>query len=274
MKKVTLFLLLCVAFSASSAVAASRSRCPDKVLEEGSAEGVYQGMEVGDYCHVTLKLDNGEEFSLLADEEDVVKIFGESMGQRAFIAYEVQQFWNEGANECMRVEVMTSGKILSASSGQKEQGKEKAFEDIHASGEAERKKDEKEQQAKAVADAKFMETNSDKAIALVKKSDAPRFPQSEGYPNIGKAFETFFSKPNWGLRAMPTATGGLFWQVVFKGVAKYGNQNAQFTIIIDVKPEAVKTQDVASLNSWSIAIEVNGRPVRDAADIWAAIFLN
>ncbi|MDR2076664.1 MAG: hypothetical protein LBP61_07015, partial [Desulfovibrio sp.] len=119
MMKRTLFLaVICALLSVSPVWAASRSTCPDKVLEEGSIEGVFQGVECGDFCHAAIELDNGEVFSLLADEEAVSKAFGSGTGQRVSAAYKVEQFWNEPANECSRLEIFASGKVLAQAGGQ------------------------------------------------------------------------------------------------------------------------------------------------------------
>jgi len=109
-----IFVLIAVLIFASPAFAASKSRCPDKVLDKGTIEGVYQGMECEDFCYVLMTLDNGETFYLLANEDYVLEAFGEATGQRVSITYNVEQFWNEFGNECTRQEVMTEGKVLAA----------------------------------------------------------------------------------------------------------------------------------------------------------------
>ena len=113
MKKLLLALLFVPLF-ASTSFAASKSTCPDKVIDKGTIEGIFQGVECGGSCWATLVLPNGEKFSLIADEDEVEKTFGKGTGQKVSVAFTVQQFWNEPGNECSRVEVMESGKVLAA----------------------------------------------------------------------------------------------------------------------------------------------------------------
>jgi hypothetical protein len=113
-----LFALLCVLLSASTAFSATRSTCPDKILETGSIEGIYRGTECGDLCHAAIELSNGEIFYLLAGEEEAAGQFGPGTGQRVSAEYKIEQFWNEYGNECSRMEVLVSGGRLNAAQGQ------------------------------------------------------------------------------------------------------------------------------------------------------------
>jgi hypothetical protein len=121
MKRYPLLILVCLFLAASPAFGSSPAFCPDKVLDEGSVEGIYRGVECGDFCHATIELATGELFSMLAGEEELEKIFGPGTGQKVSVAYRVQQFWNEySGGDCTRVEVMASGRLLAAASaGQK-----------------------------------------------------------------------------------------------------------------------------------------------------------
>jgi len=104
--------LACGLFTAPCTFAATRSTCPKKVLDTGTIEGIFLGVECGDFCHAGVKLANGEEFYLLASEEAVKKAFGAGTGQRVSIQYQLEQFWNEFAGDCDRTEVFVSGKKL------------------------------------------------------------------------------------------------------------------------------------------------------------------
>lgn len=101
------FFMICFV-SATQSHAATRSSCPEKVLDTGQVEGVYQGTECGDFCHSFIRLDNGEDFVMMCGEEMAEKFFGRS-GQRVVATFEIQQFWNEFGNECARVEVCKAG---------------------------------------------------------------------------------------------------------------------------------------------------------------------
>jgi hypothetical protein len=95
--------------------AASKSQCPDKILSSDTVEGVYIGIEDGgDDSWATIKLDNGEEFTFIASEDQIEKFFGK-IGNRVSAQYELIQFWHEGSDACQRAEILKSGKVLAQS---------------------------------------------------------------------------------------------------------------------------------------------------------------
>ena len=111
-----LLTVACVFLSVSASHAATRSSCPSKVLETGRIEGIYRGTECGDFCYADIELSNGEMFSLIADEDKIVELFGQGTGQRVSAEYRLEQFWIEEGQHCARDEVLASGKVLSATS--------------------------------------------------------------------------------------------------------------------------------------------------------------
>ncbi len=98
-----------------SALAGPQPKCPEKVLDTGTVEGLYQGVECLDFCHVFITLDNGRELDFLWGEDDANKYFGQK-GNRVSVNYELFQFWNEFGAECMSAEFITSGKIVDGTS--------------------------------------------------------------------------------------------------------------------------------------------------------------
>mgnify|MGYP001009164127 CR=1 FL=1 len=113
MKRIMFFIIVLVFCMPVLGLAASKSKCQDKVLETKTVEGIYQGNECGDFCYSSVKLDSGKDFAFLCGEDLANKLFGVSSGQRISVTYDVQQFWNEFGNECTRAEVCRSGKIIS-----------------------------------------------------------------------------------------------------------------------------------------------------------------
>ena len=113
MKKSMISLLLCGLLSWGSAAlwAENHPACPEKVLDRGTVEGVYQGTECGDMCHAEIKLDNGDIFYVLADPDEADKVFGKT-GNRVSVTYEVQQYWNEFGGMCARDEVFREGRRI------------------------------------------------------------------------------------------------------------------------------------------------------------------
>lgn len=95
------------------AVAYSRppSLCPEKGYYSGVVEGIYQGVECGDFCYALIKLDNGEHYYLSWGEDEAKQAFGQ-IGNRVLANYEFFQFWNEFGAQCGTGEYITSGKIL------------------------------------------------------------------------------------------------------------------------------------------------------------------
>ncbi len=95
--------------------------CPETLIRTETVQGIYQGVVCGDFCHLSFKLDNGFEDSILANEEKVEKLFGTEPGKRVSITYEVKMDWMpdsmEGDNlepgTCTYDEIFTTGKVLS-----------------------------------------------------------------------------------------------------------------------------------------------------------------
>lgn len=121
MRSIVIALFCFTVLTCGQAGAATRSMCPDRVLDRGAIEGIFQGVECGDLCHMKVKLPNGEEFSLIADEELAEEAFGAGTGQKVSVTYEVQQFWrvenpdgDPNNGWCQRSEVFLAGKVLAA----------------------------------------------------------------------------------------------------------------------------------------------------------------
>jgi hypothetical protein len=115
MKKI-IFILSILLFSVENSFAANKVTCPEKVLSTDILTGEYMGWfeaEEG-FNTIGIKIDKHEEpVYIVASEEDADKFFGKGMGQQVSVTYNVEQFWIEEGQECMRVETFKSGKILS-----------------------------------------------------------------------------------------------------------------------------------------------------------------
>lgn len=91
----------------------SPKTCPDKTLGSDSIEGIYSGVEDGDFSWLMLDVD-GESMTFMADSEELEAAFGQNpVGKRIAVEYEIRQFWNEYGNECSRLNVFKSGKLVS-----------------------------------------------------------------------------------------------------------------------------------------------------------------
>ena len=113
----------------------------------------------------------------------------------------------------------------------------------------------------------FIAANTDKALALLKNSYFPQYPQAQKYSNIQRAFEKFFERPTWEIQQL---TNG--WNVVFNGVALINNQRARFTWIFPILASEVERGRI----DVEATLSVNGNPdsLHDINNILAAVFLN
>ena len=99
-----------------------KTDCPDKVVETVTLNGRYDGIECGDFCYMYLRLPDNDEFSALADETEVERLFGKKKGVKVSATFELQQmWWSEGGPEdtdpnspgwCDISPVFKNGKIL------------------------------------------------------------------------------------------------------------------------------------------------------------------
>jgi hypothetical protein len=107
----TLTFLLSVA--SSSLRADSESLCPYKLIDSGSAAGIYVDNNCGDNCWSTIELDNGDHFTFMCADDEAEELFG-SPGNRVAVEYTVEQFWDVITSQCKRTEIVKSGKIIAA----------------------------------------------------------------------------------------------------------------------------------------------------------------
>ena len=125
LKKIAVLLcvLSLVLTSTLAFAATTKAQCPRKVLETRTVEGIFDGAECGDFCHATLKLDNGEFFSAFADPDEVTNIYGAQTGMRVSMTYTVEQYWEfenveetnpNGPGVCTKAEFFKTGAVLAS----------------------------------------------------------------------------------------------------------------------------------------------------------------
>ena len=98
----------------------SNPMCPDKILDINTVKGKYLGWfeaeEGTDTIGITLP--TGQDIYITASEEDAAKFFGKGTGQQVSVTYRIEQFWLDETQECLRLEVLSGGQILSPSTPQ------------------------------------------------------------------------------------------------------------------------------------------------------------
>jgi len=111
---ISIFILIC-GCTFSVAWAQPKDLCAEKIIDSGTFEGIYAGVDCGDYCDATFILDNGGKYTLGCGEEEAEKYFG-AIGNRVSVSYEIRQYWNDisdiGNVGCTRYEAVKDGSIL------------------------------------------------------------------------------------------------------------------------------------------------------------------
>ncbi len=106
--------------SPSSSKQSPNPMCPDKVLDTNTISGKYLGWfeaEEGTNT-IGITLSAGQDVYITASEEDAAKFFGEGTGQHVSVTYNIEQFWLDETQECLRMEVLTGGQVLAQSAPQ------------------------------------------------------------------------------------------------------------------------------------------------------------
>lgn len=97
--------------------AASRSTCPNRIIDVRTVTGTYLGWFAAEEGLNTIGIQvQGEENPLYigASEEEAQKFFGNGTGQQVSVTWQVEQFWLEDAQECLRLEVLKEGHPIAA----------------------------------------------------------------------------------------------------------------------------------------------------------------
>lgn len=80
--------------SARCSQIAKRAECPKKILRTVTVDAINMGVVCGDFCHLGLLPEyGGDEFSVLADEEEIEKLFGARPGKKVRVTYAVEMDW-------------------------------------------------------------------------------------------------------------------------------------------------------------------------------------
>jgi TPR repeat protein len=224
--------------------------CPEKIISSGTVEGIFMGAACGDdLCGGRIKLDNGEEFSFLGDDEKIIQALGKE-GNRVAITYDLRQFWGEYYADCTRTEVFKAGKILSASP---QSGTEKTtqpaadytFYEKLAVSELQKKSEQGDLKAQGELAVKLYEqaqwgNDFQKAYALAEKPASQGIASgqyilakayAQGPPlkdrDIGKAFSLLTHAADSGYAKAQLALGLAYYGRPFEKVHKFVQADSQ-----------------------------------------------
>lgn len=97
-----------------------KADCPKKLLRTVTIDAINMGVVCGDFCHLGLLPEYGDEFSILADEEEIEKLFGAKAGKKVRVTYNVEMEWmpdnfenpDNGEGACTITSYFKSGKVL------------------------------------------------------------------------------------------------------------------------------------------------------------------
>lgn len=109
--KIIYILLIVMVLPSKYSFAYSKDICQQKIIDKGTIEGIYIGTMCGDSCYAAFKINEEEEIGMFADPEKVERQL-KNEGNYVEVKYNVEQFWNEFAEECVRSKVYIDGKVI------------------------------------------------------------------------------------------------------------------------------------------------------------------
>ena len=110
--KLKIFILIFYLLLNNNAYATSSTMCKEKIIDRSSFLGIYKGFFVAEdginSIGISVKGDKDLVF-LGASEDEAKEIFGNNIDHEYIISYQLEQFWNEEAEECSRIEFLSGG---------------------------------------------------------------------------------------------------------------------------------------------------------------------
>lgn len=99
------------------AQAASKTTCPEKVIDVQTVTGTYLGWFEAEEGLNAIGIQvpgEAEPVYIGASEEEARKFFGNATGQRVSVTWQVEQMWIDETRECLRLEILKEGHPLDA----------------------------------------------------------------------------------------------------------------------------------------------------------------
>ena len=109
MKNIFLLIVLFIFLTCETSFSKIKSECPEKIIDQQTFQGIFQGNTCTPLCYSSIKMPNGQDLIFIQDKDSSDGIFG-NIGNDVEATIVVKQFWNEYEKKCDRVNIFKTGK--------------------------------------------------------------------------------------------------------------------------------------------------------------------
>lgn len=109
MKNIFLLIVLFIFLTCETSFSKIKSECPEKIIDQQTFQGTFQGNTCTPICYSSIKMPNGQNLIFIQDKDSSDGIFG-NIGNDVETTIVVKQFWNEYEKKCDRVNIFKTGK--------------------------------------------------------------------------------------------------------------------------------------------------------------------
>ena len=109
MKNIFLLIVLFIFLTYETSFSKIKSECPEKIIDQQTFQGIFQGNTCTPLCYSSIKMPNGQDLIFIQDKDSSDGIFG-NIGNDVETTIVVKQFWNEYEKKCDRVNIFKTGK--------------------------------------------------------------------------------------------------------------------------------------------------------------------
>ena len=109
MKNIFLLIVLFIFLTCETSFSKIKSECPEKIIDQQTFQGIFQGNTCTPLCYSSIKMPNGQDLIFIQDKDSSDDIFG-NIGNNVETTIVVKQFWNEYEKKCDRVNIFKTGK--------------------------------------------------------------------------------------------------------------------------------------------------------------------
>lgn len=109
MKNIFLLIILFIFLTCETSFSKMNSECPEKIIDQQTFQGIFQGNTCTPLCYSSIKMPNGQDLIFIQDKDSSDGIFG-NIGNDVETTIVVKQFWNEYEKKCDRVNIFKTEK--------------------------------------------------------------------------------------------------------------------------------------------------------------------